>query len=222
LSLGRRVMPIDPADVPHIERLKPWIDKANRAIDSAVEHARLHAGRSMTSAVVSADEGRATWRLLRKQKSAKAAHDRLKELMALLVGPGQVSLSGLIQDARAKFYHQAFDHWKCNLPSAVMDPDASPVQSGERDARGLIIHGKSPYKEIEPVFLTASSALTTAMNAAAVKDLDDRTIDGIFDIWENNTAARMYQKVREMLSDSQIAILGMVGQSMVKEEMRNP
>jgi hypothetical protein len=214
-------MPIDPLDAPHIERLRPWLIKAWTAIDSQVENARAHAEKGMTRAVINADEGRSTWRQLNRQKSARAAQKRLDDLREHLVGIGKVSLGGLIQDARDKFHREAFEHWRAQPGfDKILDPDARPTANSIRMARGLIIHDKSPFEEIAPVFLSISQQLTSAMNAAAVQGLPERHQDAIFSTWENKAKDRLKQKAKEMLSDSQIRILGDVGRSMVREDMR--
>jgi hypothetical protein len=215
-------MPIDPLDAPHIERLRPWLINAWSAIDTQIENARAHAEKGMTRVVVNAEEGRSTWRSLNRQKSAQAAQKRLGELRLHLVGSGKMSLYGLVQDARAEFYVQSFDHWRAQPGfDKILDPSVVPTVSGARKHRGLIIHDMSPFQEIAPVFLSISDALTRAMNAAAVQGLTDKQQDAIFSQWENKAKERLKMKAKEMLSDSQIRILGDVGRSMVREDMRS-
>ena len=213
-------MPIDPLDAPHLEKLKPWITKANALIDSKIEDVRAHAERSLTRGVIDAPEGRSTWRMLKRQTSAKAAQRRLDALLEHLVGGSDQSFSGFVQDARAKFYEQSFQHWKNQIPKSVLDPKAVPKSSGELKARGLVIFGLSPRQELAPVFLTASNSLKTAMNAAAITGTTEKQQDVIFDTWEANTQKSLKRKIEGMLSDSQIAIISLVGREMVKSEFR--
>lgn len=214
-------MPIDPLDAPHIERLRPWLVKAWSAIDTQIENARAHAEKGMTRAVVTADEGRSTWRQINRQKSAQAAKSRLDDLRVYLVGPGKTSLDGMIQDARAKFFRNAFDYWRVQPKfDKIMDPKAGPTLAGIRVARGMILNDASVFEEIAPVFLSIANALTTAMNAAAVQGLGEKQQDAIFATWEQKAKDRLKMKAKEMLSDSQIRILGDVGRSMVREDMR--
>ncbi len=214
-------MPVDPLDAEHIARLQPWLIRAYAKIDDVMEDVAAHAACSLTRGIISADDGRQTWRMLNRQRSAKAAQKRLDELMAWFVGRGKSSLDGFIQDARAKFYKEAFEHWRAGMEFAkVLDVDAAPTTTGERQARGLIIHEASPRQEIEPKFLAASNRLRTAMNAAAIQGLAERQQTTVIETWQHSTADSLKLKVKEMLSDSQIKILGIVGRSMVKPELR--
>ena len=214
-------MPADPLDAPHVAKLLPWIQKADAAIDSRIEDVRAHAERSLTRGVVDAAEGRSTWRMLRGQSSAKAAQKRLSGLMECLVGATDASLAGMIQSARSKFYRDAFPHWKDQIPEEVIDSKASPKSGGELRARGLVLFGMTARQELAPVFLSASNGLKTAMNAAATPNTNEKQLDAIFGGWEMKTKNAIKRKVKGMLSDSQIAIIAMVGRDMVKAEFRS-
>lgn len=215
-------MPVDPLDAPHIAKLLPWITKANAAIDSKIEDVRAHAERSLTRSVIDAAEGRSTWRMLKGQASAKAAQKRLSGLLEYLVGNTEASLSGLIQTARSRFYRDSFTHWHSQSEpfKSAFDPDAKPVASGELQARGVIFWGLSPRKELEPLFLTVSNTLKTSMNAAATPGTSEKQQDAIFGGWEQKAKKRIKHEVEGLLSNSQIAIITMVGRDMVKAEFR--
>jgi hypothetical protein len=215
-------MPTDPHDAPHLARLTPWVIKANAKIASSIEDARAHAEKSLTRGVINAAEGRSTWRMLKSQGSAKASQNRLNDLLDFLAGSGVSSLDGLIQDARAKFYREAFDHWHSQPEpfKSAFDPQAKPKASGELKARGLILWGLSPRQELASVFLSASNGLKAATNAAAIPGTKDSMIDSLFDGWQDKTTKSIQKKVALELSNSQVAILNMVGRDMVKGEFK--
>lgn len=213
-------MAIDPADLPHITLLMPWIDRANQEIETQVENAASHAEKSLTRSVVSANDGRQTWRTIAGQRSAKAAFKRLDDLSEFLVGRTKTSLQGHVQDARAAFYRDAFLHWRPLIPVKILDEKASWTASGERAARGLILFGMSPLSEISPVFLTARNGLQAALNAAAVQSSTEKQRQDVLDTWESRTIDSLKRKIAGMLSDSQIGVMNMVGQTMVKQEFR--
>jgi hypothetical protein len=207
-------------DAVRLEAIAPWAKRAQARIESRVADARAHAESAVTKAAIGAEDGRETWRLLARQRSATAAKSRLEELSDWLTGSSRLSLSGLIQDARAKLYRSAFDHMRPLIPPEVLDDAASPNGSGERAARGLILHAKSPLQEIAPVFLAATQSLQSTINACASDTVSPKQRNGMLDSWEKRTADAINQKVAEMLSDSDVAICNLVGRQLLREEFR--
>ena len=213
----------DASEAARLEVLKPWVAKATKKIKSKVESAAAHAEKALTRAAIESPDGRMTWRTLNGQKSHNAAQERLDELCEWLVGKTALSLAGLVQDARADFYRRAFKHWTGMISgeySWILDPEAKPTTTGERNARGLMLFGLPLYQEVQPIFSTAKRNLMTTLNAAASANQTQRQRATAIDLWERQTADSIYKKIAICLSDSEVAIATLVGQQMIKPSLR--
>lgn len=215
-----------------VAALGQWSAKAARLIDARIGDARAHAWNAITQRVVTAPDGRKTWRQAVLTKGYRAALARLKELEEELGGPTAMSLRGLIRDARAAFYKQSFDLW--SIPDELLAPNPRPTKKGEQAARGLVIHGYNlvgvSYAfrndagggqhlqvkgEITQVIDTAASGLQAAVTLAGRREMTDRQSNAILDGWEVQKAHAIRQRVDGLLSDSEVAIYNLVGREMI-------
>lgn len=196
-----------------VAAVRQWTAKAARLIDARIGDARAHAWNAVTQAVVTAPDGRKTWRQAVLTKGYQAAVRRLEELENELVGPTAASLSGLVKDARAAFYRQSFDLWA--IPPELLAPDPRPTKAGERAARGFVIHGYDPKSEVAPVIDAAESGLRASVTLAGGRQTTDRQARAILDGWEAQKANAIRRRVDGLLSDSEVAIYNLVGREMI-------
>lgn len=192
---------------------RQWSAKAATLIDARVGDARAHAWNAVTQRVVTAADGRRTWRQAVLTKGYQAAVRRLEELEDELVGPTVASLSGLVRDARAAFYRASFGWW--SIPPELLAPDPRPTTHGERAARGLVLHGFDPRSDLDAVFTSAVSGLRAAVTVAGARNATDAQARAVLDGWEARKAHAIRQRVDGLLSDSSVAILYLVGHEMI-------
>lgn len=197
-------MNIDAADKLRLQAIAPWVRRCNREIERRIADARAHAERSVARSNASA-------------KHAVTAEQRLEELMECLIGSEINPLRGVIQDARAGFYHRAFQQ---TIPESIRDPRATGTHSGEASARELRLWGLTPMAEMQAIFLPIRNSLKTTIALAKQHQMDSAQRATVLDTWEAQAVNRIGQAVLGMLSNSEVAIFNLVGHSMIKAEMR--
>jgi hypothetical protein len=203
---------VDP-DSARVAAVRQWSVKAATLIDARIGDARAHAWNAITQRVVTAPDGRKTWQQAVLTRSYKAAVTRLDEIADDLAGPSKYSLDGLLRDARAAFYRDAFGRW--NFEPQYLAPNPVPTKSGERVARGLVIHGYDLRSEVLDATQTASNGLQAAVTMAGRRDMTDDQARAVLDGWESQKAHAIRQRVDGLLNDSYVAILNLVGREMI-------
>lgn len=201
-------MNVDAADKLRRQAIAPWAIKANRAIKTRIEDARAHAERSL---------GRARYPG-QSRIQVETALQRLWELQECLVGSGPESTRGIVQDARADFYRRAFGSWSIMIPPECLDPRVGSTRHNEDVCRKLTLFGLTLLAEVSPAFLSAENSLRTTLHAADRMEPTQQRES--LDLWENKARNAIQSKIEGMLSDSEVAITEMVGQSMIRVEMR--
>lgn len=210
--MGLPVIVNDP-DSARVAAVRQWSAKAAALIDARIGDARAHAWNAITQRVVSAPDGRKTWRLAQQTKGYQAAVKRLAELADVLAGSTGLSLDGLIRDARAQFYRRSFDLWA--IPPELLARDPRPTKAGERAARGLVIHGYDLRSEVLDVTDSATRGLSSTVAVGGSRDATDKQAADLLDGWESRSAHAIRQRVAGLLSDSEVAIYNLVGREMV-------
>ncbi len=196
---------IDQADAIRLQAIAPWVRRANREITKRIADARAHAEQSL-------DNRRSGY----SREQLKTAQDRLQELQQCLIGSG-VGQRGLVQDARAAFYGQAYREWLLLIPKEVRWEKALPTTAGERDARTMLVHGISLLAEVGPTFEQVGKQLKSAINAAQSGSSGHQTID----TWERQAGSNLQSRILTVLSDSEVKIRDDVGRSMIRPELRS-
>lgn len=204
--------PADPDSV-RVAAVRQWSVKAARLIDARIGDARAHAWNAITQRVVTAPDGRKTWRAAVLTRSYNAALSRLDELADDLAGPAKTSLDGLLRDARAAFYRGSFEQW--TIPPELLAVDPRPTKTGERMARGLVLHGYDLRTEVADAIQTATTGLQAAVTVAGGRDATDAQSRAVLDGWESQKAHAIKQRVDGLLSDSYVAIYNLVGREMI-------
>jgi hypothetical protein len=190
-------------------RMRPWVAKA----------VTLIRGNAITETLRNTPDGRATARKATNSPSYVAATKRLHELADALAGPSKTSLEGLIRDARADFYREAFKLWTPIIPENLRNPKATPTQKGEDAARGAIILGRDPRLDLVGLADDSERSLFAAVNLAGRKSANDRLVKDLLDTWRDRVAQRFVNQVAMMLSDSDTSIHYVVGRLMIKPEL---
>lgn len=203
---------VDPDSV-RVAAVRQWSAKAARLIDARIGDARAHAWNAITQRVVTAPDGRKTWRAAVLTRSYQAAVRRLDELTDDLAGPTRMSLDGLLRDARAAFYRDSFGRWA--IPPELLAPDPRPDATGERLARGLVIHGYDLRTEVADAIRIATTGLQAAVTVAGGRTITDDQARATLDGWESQKVHAIKQRVDDLLSDSYVAIYNLVGREMV-------
>jgi hypothetical protein len=207
----------DPDSV-RVAAVRQWSVSAARLIDARIGDARAHAWNAITQRVVTAPDGRKTWRQAVMTRGYKAAESRLEELTESLVGRDAASLKGLVRDARAKFYHDAYDAWRpiaeTNWPE-LMKLAARSTKAGEDVARGLVIGPHILWDEVDSVVQAAIRGLRVAVTTAGQTDMSDRLTNAVLDGWELQKANAIKRRVQDVLNDSYVGIYWLVGHEMI-------
>lgn len=136
-------------------------------------------------------------------------------------GKTSTALTGYVQNCRATFYCEAFAYWAPRVPPEILDLDAKPKPSGERQARGLVLFGMSPRQELKPAVDEAGRTLQAALNLGASPTVQQHQRDDVLAAWETKTVELLNRKVAQLLSDSLVAIQTMVGRDMILPEYRS-
>jgi hypothetical protein len=198
-------------------QLTPWITQAQALVAGKIEDAAAHAEKVLTARLKGTPDGRPTARLQVKSRSYKAAESRLLELRTALIGPTPQALTGLLRDARAAFFAEAFGLWKPLLDPDYYNLDVEPTQQGRNTARGAIIHGIDLYREMAGVFEPARRGLFTAVNLAAGLNTPHDRAAQIIETWRKQSTDRISQACAVTLSDSQLALFYAVEHAIQKE-----
>lgn len=207
--------PIADLEAVRVASVRAWSARCDKRIADRLADARAHAWNALTQRVVSAGDGRATWRAATLTRGWKAALARLDELADALAGPGKASLAGLIRDARAGFYRDSFDLLAGSVPPEIAAANQSPTKAGEAEARGLVIHGLDLRTEIEAFVAETTRALQAVVTAAGGRDESDAAARIALAGWEGRSRDRLSKRVAAVLSDSEVAIFNLVGRSMI-------
>ena len=195
--------------------VRPWALKAGSVVDARMADARAHAWNALTHRVASARDDRHGRRAAMATRGHRAAVDRLDEITDTLAGPTAASRLGVIRDARAAFYRDSFPLWEPNIPEVLKAPDPRPNKSGERQARGLVVHGYDLRSEVADVVNGAKRAMAAAVTLAGRASVDDRQASDILDGWESQRREAIRRRVNMLIADSEVAIYNLVGRSMI-------
>jgi hypothetical protein len=207
-------------DAARMASLRRALDRLTARINDRIDDAAAHAANALTARTIAAAEGRATWRSLRTQRSSEAAAKRLEETLTWLAGPSDTAFDGAIQRARSGFCREAVDYWSTILPATILSA-TSPAATLDRQCRGLILWGRSCRQTLATVFTTVASSLQSTLNAVATPTLSPSQREQSIDRWATNTKQQIGAAVLTLLSDSQVAIETMVGQQMIRPELRS-
>lgn len=192
-----------------------WHAKALRVIADRLADARGHAWNALTERVAKAGDGRSTWRAARTSRGYQAATARMDELARALRGKTPLSLDGLIRDARAAFYREAFPLLEPTIPAEVRKPKWGPTKAGEDAARGMVIHGVDLASEVDATIAAAKAQLKAAINLAGRRDELDRAAAGRLDRWEEASLRAIRAKAMATLSDSEAAAFNLAAADMI-------
>jgi hypothetical protein len=180
-----------------------WLRRAVEKIDAKVSDARAHAANALTERLRAEADGRPTIRLGAKSRSFAAALARLDELLIALVGPSEVSLAGLVRDAREDLYRHAFALHREHVPSELhIRPDPEPTAANVVLIRTTPIHGKDPHAELMRPFGVARSGLKATLGLAGSSDATRARQGDLLAVWERRTRDALAQAVEGLLSDS--------------------
>lgn len=188
------------------DQLVPWVNKATSIIRARVEDASSHAVRAVSRKLLDTEDGRQTYKAVKKSRQYLAAISRLYELQAALAGPSEVSLDGLIRDAREEFLRNAYTAWGPALSGPYFKLAAQPSAEAIRAARGAPVHGMELRHELDGSFDVSIRALRQAIAAASLAGATPEMSQKTIDAWEQSTAMRITNAVITALSDSQTSI----------------
>jgi hypothetical protein len=133
------------------------------------------------------------------------ADDRLEELRRALIGVTIQTSAGLVGDAQAAFYRHAIDHWRRTLPPDLLTlVNATP--EGEDVARGA----RGRKVELDRAIDEARRQLRAIVLS--------RQPQSYLDLWHDQQARAVKQKVHTELSDGQIAIFEAMGKLMTRDQ----
>ena len=202
-----------------LRRRKRWMDRCSREIVARLADAEAHARKAVTETLRAAPDGRPTARVATRNPSFQAANARLDDLLSSLAGPRRDSLEGLLRDARADFYREAFEDWRPHLDEDTHRTDAGPTQEGERIARGAIVHGYELHHELEGIFEQSKRSLFAVVNAAGRRGSPTGRRDAardLFATWRTQAATSLARRCESVLADSQSAIFWSVWTALEK------
>lgn len=198
-----------------------WTARADALVRAKFADAAAHARRAVTNALRAEADGRPTLRKASASPSTRAAAARLDELRTALIGPRKDSLDGLLRDARAAFYRDAFDWVAPYLVAGVHRMDGRPTDAGADVARGAVIHGYDLAAEFAALFAQSASTLSACLNLAGARDASPRTADVLLGAWEDKRRRAVSNRCRLVLGDSARALLWAVEQALVLPTRRS-
>ena len=177
----------------------PWYASAQLAILDRVADARRHAE-------------------ARSLGVARQRMDELERTLAQIDAIWPYRKDGILPMARSVFYHDAFRlHRAGGLDSSTDRVDLRPTPEGDVAARTAPIRGTDQLKAIKTQIATAMRELHLV---AAVAHGDPEATSALHEGWETRTRGSLTSSVKQMLSDSQIALHEAVGNLLVKPEYR--
>lgn len=171
------------------QRLAPYLRRADRLIVGGFDDVRAHA---------------------RTGNLAGAAR-RLAELQQALIGPNG---SGLIGDARASFFRDAFGPFDPELHDPMR---RVPMPAAVDVARTAPILGRHAYIDATHLIDHARSDLVVA---SAPRHADRDALHAAIDTWHDRHSGAIRAWARRTLSDSQMAIHRVVADWRLKPEYR--
>jgi hypothetical protein len=180
-----------------------WLRRAVERIDSKISDARAHAANALTERLRAEADGRPTIRLGAKSRSFAAALARLDELLTALAGPSEVSLAGLVRDAREDLYRHAFALHRGYVPSELhvwLDPE--PTRANVALIRAAAPHGHDPRAELAGIVAGAARGLKATLGLAGASDATRARQGDLLRAWESRTRDSIARAVEGLLSDS--------------------
>jgi hypothetical protein len=199
---------VTPADVTAIRAALEavaagWLRRAVERIDGKVADARAHAANALTERLRAEADGRPTIRLGAKSRSFAAALARLDELLTALAGPSEVSLAGLVRDAREDLYRHAFALHRGHVPPELhVRPDPEPTKANVALIRAAAPHGHDPRTELAGIVAGATRGLKATLGLAGASDATRARQGDLLRAWESRTRDRIARSVEGLLSDS--------------------
>jgi len=178
-------------------RLRSWIARAEKLVESRIADAAAHASKAVVDAARHERDGRKAAINARRSASLKAGLDRLDELTESAVA--------LVRDAREAFYRDSLAHWREVVdPSAWRSPDPQPTREGIARVRDASIQGLGPRFEIETAIHAQKALLTTTAGNAAYRDAETRgdgRLDPI-DAWARGATQLVARSLAALIGDS--------------------
>ena len=153
------------------------------------------------------------------------ASARMAELTTSLVGTTTairnglvISGGGVLSDARALFYRQAFHEQP--FDPAVHD-DVAPEATGEVAARFSPIGGRNQHDDVRQTIGKASMTLRALSDAAKTAGPGpDAFWPTAFASWQSNVTQTLTNRLHGTLSDAQMALCEAVAQVRIKPALR--
>ena len=200
--------------------LTTWSKAITARIAGKVADARAHGEKAVTETLRQTPDGRPTVRLAHRSRSVVAAQARLAELLADLVGPGPWSREGMIQNAYADLYRAAVAQWKPLIPEDLRAPlfDLHPTAANVTKARALSLHGMTPCRELNGVFLSVRQRLVAAVALAASPSAFAGGIDRLA-AWELAARTGLTRTAVLLLGDAEIALDHQAGLDLIRPEL---
>jgi hypothetical protein len=184
-----------------------WLRRAVEKIDGKVSDARAHAANALTERLRAEADGRPTIRLGIKSRSFAAALARLDELLIALAGPSEVSLAGLVRDAREDLYRHAFALHREHVPVELhVRPDPEPTQANIALIRAAAPHGHDPRTELVGIVADAARGLKATLGLAGASDATRARQGDLLTAWESRTRDALVTAVEGLLSDSLVYV----------------
>jgi len=114
---------------------------------------------------------------------------------------------GLLRDARASFYREAFDWVAPYLVDGVHRTDLGPTRAGENVARGAVLHGYDLASELDGVIQTAQRTLTACLVLAGSRTASPKGASLVLSAWRDRQRRAITTRCKLSLGDSARALL---------------
>jgi hypothetical protein len=201
-------------------RLAPWVEKAFTMIEGRYADARAHAGKAVTDTLKRTEDGRATAAHARLSPSARAAENRLVELLDALAGPSVKSLQGLICDAREAFLADSIEFWKGHIPEDLWEvSNPRLTKAGSALIRGALVFNAPLRTAIGRVVQTTIEDLRIAVALAGNSEITAEREAMVLDAWETTARKKVFAAVRSALSNSDVYADRLAVKLIVKTDM---
>jgi hypothetical protein len=125
-----------------------------------------------------------------------------------------------LQEARVRFYHEAFAHHRNRLDPDVHQVDLRPDFHGDQAVRHAPILGRWLDSDVVDLIKDCEASLTTAALASADSRTPPATRRALYSTWHSQQHEHLTAYANRQLSDSQIAIYEAVGHLLVRPELR--